>query len=176
MKKLLLIIILLVLPLISFAQFKPHTQIFYEKDVFEDKEYLSVKNTLDLSDKENKGISIFPYFEKISGVWTCVALGVNNFPDSENICYGDDELLIVFEDGTKVNINSWRSFSCHMNYNFDYKLDLRKQLSKPIEGIRFFEGGGRYSFKKLITDSDEKNYFINAFKTLDDLNKNGLAY
>ena len=175
MKKIILTLSLSVLSLITFAQSSITTELVSEERIFEGSEYLWMKEPLNLSNGDNEGIILFPHFKKLSGVWVCVALGVKNYPDEENLCFGYDVITIIFEDETREEFSSWRSFYCSMEYDFDLEVDMRKKLSKPIKGIQFVNGRSLYTFQKLFTSSDEKNYFINVFKNLDKLNVNNLT-
>lgn len=170
MKKLFLISILSIFSLVAFAQSTVNTELVLEESIFEGTEYLWIKEPLNLSNGDSEGIFLFPHFMKFGGVWVCVGLGAKNYPDEQSPCFGDDVVTVAFEDGTRMEITTWRSFECNMEYDFDLDIDMREKLSKPIKGIKYVNGRTLYTFKKMMTTTDEKNYFINVFNNLDSIN------
>jgi hypothetical protein len=67
-------------------------------------------------------------------------------------------------------MTSWRDFNCKGNISFDLYGKYKDDLSKPMKGIKFQNGRDFTSFDKIFTSENDKNYFINAFKALDDYN------
>jgi hypothetical protein len=94
-------------------------------------------------------------------------IGVSNIGN----CFENDKIFILFEDGTKMEMTSWRDFNCKGDIGFDLHATMREKLSKPIKGIKFQNGRDYSSFEKMITDLNDKNYFVNVFSALDEYNK-----
>jgi hypothetical protein len=65
---------------------------------------------------------------------------------------------------------SWRDFNCKGGLGFDLYGKFREDLSKSIKAIKFVNGRGYESYEKVLTKSEDKNYFINVFKALDEYN------
>jgi hypothetical protein len=78
-------------------------------------------------------------------------------------CDENDEMIFLFEDGTKITITSWNKFNCEGKVYFDLsnnELDMLK--SKNVTAIRFKNGYSSdsltYSLKK-----EEQGFFINVY-------------
>ena len=143
-------------------------EFIYEKDEFTDKEYLFVKKNLLVTNDGKKGFSLYPSFEKKDGIW--VYDGIYGVSTVGN-CFENDKIFILFEDGTKIEMTSWRDFNCDGDLGFDISASMREKLSKPIKGIKFQNGRDYSSFEKMFTLANDKNYFVNVFSALDDYNK-----
>lgn len=176
MKKLILIAFALIVSFTTTAQVTKVSnptsvnpiEFIYEKDEFTDKEYLFVKKNLVVSNDGKKGILLYPSFKKINGTWTYNGLsGVSTVGN----CFENDQIFILFEDGTKMDMTSWRDFNCKGDIGFDLYAKMRDNLSKPIKGIKFQNGRDYSSFEKMLTEPNDKNYFVNVFNALDEYNK-----
>lgn len=158
---------------VSYTTTKPVTNVnpvklTYEKDQFTEKEYLFTESDLLVTNDGKKGFKLYPSFRKKDGVWKYSSLaGVSTIGN----CFENDKLYIIFEDGSKLDMVSWRDFNCKGDIGFDLYGAKREELSKPIKGIKFVNGRTYDSFEKMITDPNDKNYFINVFKALDEFNK-----
>ena len=142
-------------------------ELIYEKDEFTDKEYLWTKNALLVTQDGKKGFKFYLYFEKENDKWNYA--GVDGISTVGN-CFENDKIYILFQDGSKLEMTSWRKFNCDGNIGFDLYGKFKDQLTKPIKGIKFQNGRTFESFEKIFTNSNDKNYFINAFKALDEYN------
>jgi hypothetical protein len=142
-------------------------ELIYEKDEFTDKEYLWTKNDLLITQDGKKGFKLYPRFSKENGKWSYT--GVSGVSTVGN-CFENDKVYIIFEDGSKFDMTSWRKFNCDGDISFDLYGKFKDQLTKPIKGIKFQNGRTFESFEKIFTNPNDKNYFINAFKALDEYN------
>jgi len=164
MKKLLLIAMVLV----SFTSYGQNpVKLKYEKDEFTGKEYLMTESNLLVSDDGKKGFIIYPRFKKENNKWEYSFIGGVS---TVGTCFENDKIYIIFDDGSKFDMTSWRDFNCKGEIGFDLNGQYREILSKPIKGIKFQNGRDYSSFDKIFTNSNDKNYFINAFKALDAYN------
>ena len=85
--------------------------------------------------------------------------------DLGSSCVENSKLIILFEDGSKINLTAWNDFNCD-NTNYFY-LDITK-YSSPIERIKFTHGKDYDSFTYTLSDK-ESRYFIdinNAMQSL----------
>ncbi len=139
----------------------------YEKDEFTGEEYLLALTGLLVSDDGKKGFVLRPSFGKENGKWKYRWIfGVSTIGN----CFENDKVYIIFEDGSKFDMTSWRDFNCEGDLTFDLFGKFRDDLSKPMKGIKFVNGRDYSSFHKMFTNINDKNYFINAFKALDAYN------
>ena len=144
-------------------------ELTYFVDEFTGKEYLATRGGTDLlvSDDGKRGFLLYTDFRKENGKWVYNGLSVKSTVGS---CFENDEVYIIFEDGSKFDMTSWGDFKCEGMLYFDLNGKFRDKLSKPMKGIKFVNGRDFSSFEKMFTDINDKNYFINAFKALDAYN------
>jgi hypothetical protein len=167
MKKVLLVLTLVLGTLVSKAQSSNPIKLMYEKDQFTDKEYLMTESDLLVTNDGKKGFKIYPRFKKENGKWDYSFIGgVSTIGN----CFENDKIYIIFEDGSKFDMISWRDFNCKGEIGFDLNGKFREDLSKPMKGIKFQNGRDYSSFEKIFTNPNDKNYFINIFKALDEYN------
>lgn len=177
MKQILVVAIALIATINSFGQAQQvvnktsgnPVKLVYEKDEFSDKEYLMTDKDLLVSDDGKKGFILYPRFKKEKGEWVYSTIG--GTAAQIGSCYENDKVEIIFEDGSKFQMVSWRDFNCKGDIGFDLYGKFREQLSKPMKAIRFTNGRTYDSFTKNLTSDFDKNYFINAFKALDEYNQ-----
>jgi len=139
----------------------------YEKDEFTGKEYLMTESDLLVTNDGKKGFKIYPTFTKENGKWKYDGLSGKSTIGS---CFENDKIYIIFEDGSKFDMTSWRDFNCKGDVGFDLYGKFKDDLSKTMKGIKFQNGRDYSSFDKIFTNVNDKNYFINAFKALDEYN------
>jgi hypothetical protein len=131
-------------------------------DKMTDKEYYFSKKRLVCSNPEKtKGFAITPSFRVNKGIM------VNNGLDCKNVnigsCDEKDNLIILFEDDSKINLTAWNKFNCEGDAYFDFSdSELRELSSKKVKSIRFVNG---YSFDSLTINltSEQQDYFIRAY-------------
>ena len=176
MKKVSMVLLFALVTIVSFGQVKQvvnkttstnPVKLTYEKDEFTGKEYLMTETDLLVSDDGKKGFKIYPRFKKENGKWNYTGIGgVSTIGN----CFENDKIYIIFEDGSKFDMTSWRDFNCKGDLGFDLYGKFREDLSKPMKGIKFQNGRDYSSFDKIFTNTNDKNYFINAFKALEEFN------
>jgi hypothetical protein len=161
MKKLLLNLVLLT-SLSAFSQKTTPFTIEHCKDKMTDKEYYFAQKKLICANPEKtKGFTVTPNFKAENGSM------VNNGFICENVnigsCDEKDSLIILFEDQTKITLNSWNKFNCDGNAYFDFTDSELEELStKKVSTIRFTNG---YSYENLTVSlkQEQKDYFIRVY-------------
>ena len=132
------------------------------KDNMTDKEYyFSQKKLICANPDKTKGFALTPSFKAENGSM------VNNGLSCKNINIGNcdegDNLIFLFEDGSKTSITSWNKFNCEGNSYYDFSDDDVKQLSeKKITTIRF-SNGRTYDNLTYKLKAIEQDYFIRLF-------------
>lgn len=152
-------IILGALLLLSTLGFSQNTlKLNYQKDVMDGKEYISISKSLLCSDDGKKGFFIEPFFKINNGVISYT----NTYVKSAGIgsCMEGDELIVLFEDETKLILNSWQSFNCKGTSYFDLKGTELSNLNKRVKAIRLTNGRTYESYTYVLKTEYEKNYFI----------------
>lgn len=161
MKKLLLNLVLLI-SLSAFSQTTTPYVIEHCKDKMTDKEYYFAQRKLICANSEKtKGFTITPNFKAEkggikSGGFMCKNVNIGS-------CDENDSLIILFEDDTKITLNSWNKFNCEGNSYFDFSESELNQLStKKVNTIRF-SNGRSYESLTVTLKEDQKDYFLRAF-------------
>lgn len=176
MKKLLVVAIALIATTVSYSQVKQvvnktintnPVKLTYEKDEFTGKEYLMTEEDFLITDDGKNGFRIYPSFRKKNGVWEYSHISGKSTIGN---CFENDKIYFIFEDDSKFEMISWRDFNCQGDIGFDLNGKFRENLSKPIKAVKFVNGRTYDSFTKVITNVNDKNYFINAFKAFDEYN------
>jgi len=143
----------------TFGQYKVDVEV---DDMSETTSYLPER--VILSEDGVKGLMIQPLIDKERGKMVSKHLIVLHF-DIGSGCVENSKLIILFEDGQKVNMTAWNSFNCEdTNY---FRFDLTK-YSSPIDKIKFTHGRDYDSFTYTLSDK-ESRYFIeinNAMQSL----------
>jgi len=140
----------------------------YEKDQFSGKEYLICESSLMASNDGKKGFFLYPSLAKKDGKWVYNTLSGKAAQIGN--CYENETLYILFEDGTKKELNSWRDFNCKGDIGFDLYGKELNNLAKPIKGVKLVNGRTYDSFEYMFTKSEDRNFFINFIKALDEFN------
>ena len=161
MKKLLLNLVLLT----SLSAFSQTTTLFiieHCKDKMTDKEYFfSQKKLICANPEKTKGFTITPSFRADNGTM------INNGFICKNVnigsCDEKDNLIILFEDDSKISLTSWNKFNCEGTVYFNLTdSDLKELSTKKMSSIRFSNG---YSYESLtsVLKQDQKDYFVRAY-------------
>jgi hypothetical protein len=167
-------IILFVTALFSFSsavicQSSLPDSITYTKDVMTDKEFLMFSSSLLCSEDGKTGFRIDVGVElkgtkaqynglivKSAGVGTCC----------EN-----NELIILFEDDTKVSMKSWNAFNCEGNSWFDLqKKQFNTFNSKKLKAIRLVNGRTYENYTYQVKP-DEAEFFIRCAELISNYKK-----
>ena len=151
------------------TQTEPNTsekyQLLYYKDIMTDKEYIYSKDRILYFEDGKKGfsVSISWNFEKgkvnYNGI-SVKSVGIGS-------CVENDDLIILFEDNTKVSLKSWNKFNCNGNSYFDLNAKELNNLNKRIKGIRFQNGRSFESSTYQISKEKDITFFIDAKNALD---------
>jgi hypothetical protein len=156
MRKILLILFMLMGSMVS-------AQIQIKKIIDEmtnDVDYMTSENFVLINKSEGKGLTITPHITP--------ALNVQLILKSVNIgnCVEKGELIIMFQDSSKINLKSWNKFNCE-NYSY-FKLDdeTKSKLSESkIIKMRFTNGRTYDSLTGDVLEADQK-YFMQFFESL----------
>jgi hypothetical protein len=161
MKKLLLNLVLLI-SLSTFSQTTTPFVIEHCNDKMTDKEYyLPQRKLICANPEKTKGFTIMPNFraengKMINSGFICKNVNIGS-------CDENDNLIILFEDETKLTLFSWNKFNCDGNAYFDFSSKQLKELStKKVNTIRFTNGRSYESLTITLSD-DQKDYFIRAY-------------
>lgn len=81
-------------------------------------------------------------------------------------CNENDEVIFLFENGTKFTQISWNKFNCENNSFFDVtNLQSDALANYPLKKIRFKNGRSFETVTAPIAEGD-KYYFVNLYKQL----------
>lgn len=81
-------------------------------------------------------------------------------------CNENDEVIFLFENGTKFTQISWNKFNCDNNSFFDVtNLQSEALATYPLKKIRFKNARSYETVTATIPDGD-KYYFVNIYKQL----------
>lgn len=175
MKKLLVLLAIVFVSYVSYGQVVSRTassanpvKLIYQKDEFKGTEYLLTKTNLFVSNDGKEGFKLSPYFKKENGKWNYAFLaGVSSI----GTCFEKDKIYILFDDGSRFEMTSCSVYNCNGDIVFDLHGEFRGTLSSmPMKGIRFENGVDHTLCEKIFTNENDKNYFINAFKALEEHN------
>ena len=162
MKKLQLGVILL-FSVICFGQNNYKFQ--YYKDVMTDKEYILSKQKLWCLENKEKGFVVGLSWAFKKGV--IVYEGINVKSVGIGNCVENDDLIILFDDDTKIALKSWNKFNCDGKSYFDLNGSQLKNLTKRIKAIRFQNGRDFSSSTFVVNKEEDKTFFIDAEKSLE---------
>lgn len=131
------------------------------KDLMNDQFYAYAPRSILCLDKEGKqGFRIWMGVEYKKDKAAYAGLIVK----SVNIgsCVENDELIILFTDGTKYTpYKSWNKFNCDGDSYFDlYHKDMDK-LNNKIKAIRFTNGRTSESYTHIVPEEDADAFMVN---------------
>lgn len=131
-------------------------------DKMTDKEYYFAKKKLICANEsKTRGFTIIPDFRSTGGAYVNSGFSCRNV--GIGTCDENDELIILFDDDSKITLTSWNKFNCEGNAYFRLSDEELADLStKKINSIRFMNGR---SYDSLTTTlkADQKDYFIRAY-------------
>lgn len=153
------------LALLSFSAYSQITKPFvieHCKDKMTDVEYyLSSKKLIGANVEKTRGFTITPNFKSVDG--KIEPNGLMLFNANIGSCQEKDQLIILFDDASKITLTSWNKFNCDGNayYNLTDE-EMTSLKTKLITTIRFINGYKyetfTYTLKKL-----EKDFFKNCY-------------
>lgn len=163
MKKTKNVIISLILALITTINYAQKDSIYVAKltDDMEDKTYyFPSRKMICASDDKKTGFTLSAFL-----TYKGDEINVNELKvKSVNIgsCNEKDELIILFEDDTKIKVISWNDFNCKGDSWFALsKSDKEKLSTIKMKKIKFQNGRTFESFTKELTEDND--YFIQLF-------------
>jgi hypothetical protein len=142
-----------------------NVKMLYYKDIMTDKEYIYTKERILCLEGEKKGFVVKVSFEIKKGVYkyggiTVKSVGIGN-------CVENNDLIILFENDTKINLKSWNKFNCEGNSYFDINGSELNNLTKRIKAIRFQNGRTFESLTVLLEKENDKTFFIDVKQAID---------
>ena len=160
MKKVILILALALGAINLHAQ--DSTFMYYFTDEMSEVTYYIPSSDLIVANTERtKGVKFgFHINDKVEFSFiTATLIGLGN-------CNEKDKMIILFEDGSKINLVSWNKFNCDGDAYFSLNAQERLSLSTlPIKTIRITNG---YTYESItVSEGYNKRYFIQAFYCID---------
>jgi len=132
------------------------------KDEMTDKITYSASRHLKLEDGNNN-VEIFIFIKKINNKF--IQDGLCAVIDIGSLCVEDNKLIVLFDDGSKVSLNSWNDFNCDGNAFFYLSSDQCVSFStKKVNKIRV--ENGRSHDEMTVTLEKNKDYFIQVFSAM----------
>ena len=128
--------------------------VYYWEDTMEDKTYYMTSYDLVVANEDrSRGAKLTIHLtgDKF-GFLTAKLIGLGN-------CVEDNKIIILFEDGTKINLASWNDFNCDGNAYLNLTPEqLTKLTTLEVKTIRVTNGYNHNS----VTSSEITNprYFI----------------
>lgn len=157
--KLLFIGLLMSFTVLSFSQVKTDTvSVVNVVDDMGGKSYLTTTQKLIVANEDKtKGFSLDVIFaSELTLLSKMVGIGG---------CNENDQLIILLENGEKINMTSWKSFNCKGEGYFRLsKSTIEKLRLSPLSKIRITNGRSYDSYTGNV-DNDDKNYFIQLFNS-----------
>jgi len=138
------------------------TFIYYFVDELEDKTYHMPSSDLIVANSEKTEgakISFHLTDEGEFSFLTANIVGLGN-------CYEKNKMIVLFKDGSKINLVSWNDFNCDGKAYFNLNAAQKQKLSTlPIKTIRVTNG---YTYESItVSEGYNKRYFIQAFHCID---------
>lgn len=131
-------------------------------DKMTDREYyFSKKKLICANETKTKGFTITPDFRAdgnsyINNGFMCNNVNIGN-------CDENDQLIILFDDNSKISLTSWNKFNCEGNAYFNFSdEDLDLLSTKKVNSIRFMNGR-TYDSLTVKLKIEQKDYFIRAY-------------
>ena len=134
------------------------------KDKMTDKEYAFGNKYLMCSDDEKIGFTVYVSWKKEGKDVSYRGLSVTSAGIGG--CVENCKLIILFEDETKVTLESWNDFNCKGTSYFDLRSkEFDNFNSKKVTAIRFTNGRSYESYTYKLKP-EEQSFFIEAKEAL----------
>lgn len=153
-----------ILAIYSIISYSQKDSIYIKKtiDNMEDKVYCQASRLMICMNTESKviGFYLFPIidFEKEKASVSGLAVVMKNIGS----CVENNEIIILFEDDSKIKLKSWNDFNCDGNAWFNTNSeDLSKLSSLKIKKIKVQNGRTYDSYTHEI--KQDSDYFIQVF-------------
>jgi len=145
-------------------------------DDFTDKVYISANSSVffeDSGDQRTQGMIIDQFLDLDKKGKIEVGTLYVKVAGLDTSCVEEGKLYLIFENGEKRELSSWKKFNCDGENYFkltDAMVDILK--SSPLVGIKYTNGR---NFESMIVkntlNSENSNYFINIFSEVDNINQ-----
>jgi hypothetical protein len=124
-------------------------------------------------DSKSEGVIWSLTTRKKEGVWTASGLSLKVYGLS---CLENTEVIIMFEDGTKITTTQWNKFNCDEDvWTTQSKSELEMLKTLPIKKIRVTNGRSFKSYDFPSVSPSMSVHYNKLLKSLDDGNANGFA-
>ena len=160
MKKVSMVLLFALVTIVSFGQ----NQIVHEHDVMEDKNYYSLKKHLLVSDDGKKGFIVDFYLGYKDN--KVIYKGLTVTAAQIGSCHENDQLIVLFDDGTKETFSMWNKFNCSGDVYLDWNGSGINTLNKSVKAIRLSNGRTYDSYTKELTKPEDKQFFMNAISCI----------
>tara|TARA_R110001606_G_scaffold125295_1_gene258869 strand:+ start:286 stop:798 length:513 start_codon:yes stop_codon:yes gene_type:complete len=161
MKKALLIFTLALIAIALKGQSDSTFIYYFEDEMEETTYYMSSLNLVVANAEKSKGVKLGIHYttEGEFSFVTAKLIGLGN-------CCENNKLIILFEDGSKINLVSWNDFDCEGNAYFSLTDTQKNKLAKlPIKTVRVTNG---YSYESITSSKGyNKRHFIQLFHCID---------
>lgn len=155
-----------------------HTSIIAQKfqvlkDDMSDKEYMVIKDKEITYEGESrsKGVVWGMSCSKRGDVWIAKGLSLKVYGLS---CLEDTEVIIMFEDGSKLVTSQWNDFNCEENVWTDLnEVQLNQLKTLPIKKIRVTNKRNFQSYDFTTVSSSMRVYYNKLLNSLDEGNTKG---
>lgn len=158
--KLFLLNIVMMLVSVSYAQVTKPAYLIKVYDSMDKSTFIAPNRKMVVSNEEStQGFSLTIIFSsKITILTTMVGIGN---------CNEDDKLLILFDNGERLELTSWKDFNCEGESYFTVNTNSKAILmASPMSKIRITNGRTFDSFTGDV-ETHNKNYFIDLFRCND---------
>jgi hypothetical protein len=167
MKQVFLSLVMLGATLTSYSQTskKDSVCVLYQKDEMEDKTYYFPSQKIAIIDREKEiGFSVSAFIEEKGDELIVNEIEVKSVGIGS--CVEKDELILLFEDDSKMKLTSWNKFNCEGNSWFSIgKSEIKTISTKKIKKIKFTNGRSYDSLTGEVSE-DRQAYFCELFYAL----------
>lgn len=162
-------IILFSIVFLSALKFQGQQQIFRYQDDMTDKVYYFTSGLMVTNEDKSQGFRLQLDIKEIDDK-TLAFDGLTLKVIGIGTCFEKDNLILLFENGKKMSVNSYNDFNCEGDSwfvlndgNSETYIDLLK--SQKLIKIRFENGSSHESLTQEISEKNQ-NYFIELFKLI----------
>lgn len=156
MKNLFTILAIVLLSLTASAQIETTTDEMTGRTTITVTEYLEME-------QEGKGFVLAPRIEHPSGQMDYLAGIMSGFSG----CFERDKMIILFKDGSNLNLHSIAKFNCKGLVVFNINNKIRNQLfEKEIDKIRI---SSKRSYESITVEVDNPRYFIEIGEAINEI-------
>lgn len=125
--------------------------------------YFPSKKVVCLNEDKSKGFALSAFIEQDL---TISDLKIKMF--NIGSCVEKNEMIVLFEDDSKMKLLSWNDFNCKGDAWFRItKSNIEELSTKKIKKIRITEGRSYESYTGELKETD-KDYFVRLFSILKD--------